>query len=107
MIETFLTQLAWQVETYGLSAVEADVAVVVAAARATGASPVLVAVLADRSAPEPVRTRAFGRLAMHLGRRMAVAGPPPVGRSEVTTVPQPGRGSATLPRKGAAAQAST
>lgn len=86
MIETFLTELAWQVEASGLTAVEDDVAVVVAAARATGASPVFVDLLEDRTAPEPVRTRAFGRLALHLERRLAVVGPPPVGRC---SEPQP------------------
>ncbi len=86
MIESFLTELAWQIDAGGLAAAEDDVAVVVAAARATGARPVLVEVLEDLTAPEPVRVRAFGRLALHLARQLAVDAPPPVGRCENLSV---------------------
>lgn len=82
MIEPFLNELAWQIEASGLSAAEDEVGVVVSAARVTAASPVLIAVLADRTAPEAVRGRAFGRLALHLARCLAVDGAPPVERPE-------------------------
>lgn len=74
MIEKFLAELGLAVEAAGVTAVEDDVAVVVAAARSTGANAALTDVLADRRAPAAARERALGRLALGLAQRFE-AGP--------------------------------
>ncbi len=84
MIVEFLHTLGRDIDQLGLSAVEDDVAVVVAAARATGCCPTLTDLVADRHAPTAVRERAFGRLALSLARRLADL---PVPASDLTASP--------------------
>ena len=68
MYDGFLARLALDIDDRGIQAMDDDVAVVVAAAAATGAPEALIAVLVDPRAPEVARGRAYGRLAMHLSR---------------------------------------
>lgn len=90
MIEMFLAELGLAVEAAGVTAMEDDVAVVVAAARSTGANAVLTDVLADRRAPAAARERALGRLALGLAKRFE-ADP------TASTVPAVDTGSAARP----------
>jgi hypothetical protein len=64
-----LSTLAADLATGGLAGHEADVHALVRTARARGASPVLVDILADRDQPEVARLRAFGRIAAYLSFR--------------------------------------
>lgn len=77
-----LRQLAHTIDRHGMAAVESALPGVVDAARAAGTNPTVVAVLADPSAPEVARARAFGIVAMHL-TRAALRPPAP------TPVPSP------------------
>jgi hypothetical protein len=61
-----LASLAWDLESHGLSGRNDAVLRVARWARVAGVNRVLVDVLADPSAPEPARLRAFGRIATEL-----------------------------------------
>jgi hypothetical protein len=61
-----IDRLAWRIEAHGLSGMEDVLRRVVHRARNSGASRVLLEVLADAHAPEVARIRAFGRVAMHI-----------------------------------------
>ena len=63
-----LTALAWDFDAHGMSGRDDAVLRVARWARVAGVDPVLVDVFADASTPEPVRLRAFGRLAVQLSR---------------------------------------
>jgi hypothetical protein len=59
-----LTDLAWTIDRSGFCTVEPDLAVVVRQARQLGVAGIAAEVLADRSAPNPVRARAYGKVAL-------------------------------------------
>jgi hypothetical protein len=61
-----LADLAWALASDGLDAHEVSIRRVVSWARAAGVSPVVVGILADPSAPEVARLRAFGQIATAL-----------------------------------------
>jgi|HigsolmetaAR202D_1030399.scaffolds.fasta_scaffold33392_2 hypothetical protein len=61
-----LTTLAWDLASDGFAGRDAAVRQVVVAARAAGVPAALVDTLADARRPEPVRLRAFGRIAAAL-----------------------------------------
>lgn len=63
MIRDFLDELGAAIEASGLTGVEDDVAVVVAAARSYGLHGVALEMLADDDAPEVARWRALAHLA--------------------------------------------
>ncbi|HUC31815.1 MAG TPA: hypothetical protein VMS14_00340 [Ilumatobacteraceae bacterium] len=58
-----LDALAWRIADHGVATVEDDLAGVVTTFRRLGLSPTLSELLADRTAPEIARARAFGELA--------------------------------------------
>ena len=58
-----LGALAWRIADHGAAAIEDDIATAVTAFRRLGLSPTLTELLADRTAPEIARARAFGELA--------------------------------------------
>jgi hypothetical protein len=58
--------LAAGIATNGMRAHEGSVAAFVRRAAQVGLSPTLIEVVLDRHAPEPVRQRAFGLLALRL-----------------------------------------
>jgi hypothetical protein len=65
-----IERMSWRIETSGSLADEtAGVTAVVRRAAETGASTVLIGVLADPTEPEVARIRAFGKLALQLGQR--------------------------------------
>lgn len=67
-----IDRLAWSIDQFGFGfADDAQIDSVVAHARTTGASPVLVDVLADETQPVNARTRAFGMVALQASRRAA------------------------------------
>ena len=59
-----LDALAWRIADDGVATVEDELAVAVTTFRRLGLSPTLTELLADRTAPEIVRARAFGELAV-------------------------------------------
>jgi hypothetical protein len=61
-----IDRVAWRLEREGILPYENEVAAVVARARTTGVSPVLVEVLGDLTEPEVARIRAFGLVALRL-----------------------------------------
>jgi hypothetical protein len=64
-----IEQMSWRIEaTRSLRDETAGITAVVHRAAAEGASPVLIGVLADPTAPEVARIRAFGKLALQLAR---------------------------------------
>lgn len=76
MVRDFLDDLGAAVEAGGLTAVEDDVAVVVAAARAHQLHGVALDVLTDRGEPEVARCRALARLApLLIARSSAITAP--------------------------------
>lgn len=86
----YLHRIAVDIERDGASAVESDIALILDLAREAGITSPAVAVLADESAPEVVRTRALGVVIALLGR----AGEPPRGGvvssdSERVAAPRP------------------
>ncbi len=62
MHEELITELAERVATLGPAAVEPELQRFIREARRHNATLLLVAILADRTQPEVVRQRAFGRL---------------------------------------------
>ena len=67
-----IDRLAWLIDRDGLGAVTpTQIDGVVEHARTTGASPVLIDVLADTTEPTNARTRAFGMVALQASRRAA------------------------------------
>ena len=67
-----IDRLAWLIDRHGLGAVTpTQIDGVVEHARTTGASPVLINVLADATEPTNARTRAFGMVALQASRRAA------------------------------------
>jgi hypothetical protein len=79
-----LDHLADALASRGVAANESALGRVARAGAAAGASPVVVAVLGDRSEPAVARTRAFALVARHLARtERAVA--PAVERSTTPT----------------------
>jgi hypothetical protein len=67
--------IARTIDRLGIDAVsESDIDVIAALASATDASPVLTSVFIDRTAPAPVRERAFGRLASQIASGAAANG---------------------------------
>jgi hypothetical protein len=72
MSPSSLHDLANDLAAGGLARHEAAVLDVVRVARSVGCSPVLVAILADRTEPEIARLRAFGHVATILARQPAV-----------------------------------
>jgi hypothetical protein len=54
--------VAHRVDAEGLGPLSAEVDALVEIARTAGVVPVVTAILADASQPEPARTRAFGRV---------------------------------------------
>ena len=62
MTKTEYDQLSTVIATDGLRAVESVLPRVAEAGAASGANPVLLAVLADRRQPEVARERAFARI---------------------------------------------
>lgn len=61
--------LALRIDTRGLVAAENELREITVAARNAGVSPVLVAVLADRTQPEVARIRALAKIRMAMERR--------------------------------------
>ena len=59
-----LDALAWRIADHGAAAVEDDLAAALTTFRRLGLSPTLTELLADRTAPEIARARAFGELAV-------------------------------------------
>ncbi len=70
--EREIDRLAWAIDRDGIACAD-DVAIdgIVAHARTTTASPVLIDVLADGTQPANARTRAFGLVALQASRRAA------------------------------------
>ncbi|NND76421.1 MAG: hypothetical protein HKN44_15595 [Ilumatobacter sp.] len=67
-----IDRLAWAIERDGIErAGGADIDGIVAHARTTSASPVLIDVLADGTQPANARTRAFGMVALQASRPAA------------------------------------
>ncbi len=64
--------VAHRIDAEGLGSLAAEVDALVEIARTTGVVPVVTAILADASQPEPARTRAFGRVVEALA---GLAGP--------------------------------
>lgn len=64
-----IDRLAWTLERTGIAGHEDAIDQVVERARPVGVTPVLVDVLASPAEPENARIRAFGRVALELGRR--------------------------------------
>ena len=78
MHEELISDLAERVATLGPAAVEPELQRFIREARRHNATLMLVAILADRTQPEVVRQRAFGRLHAELEqfRRSAVGAVP-------------------------------
>jgi hypothetical protein len=68
-----LDQLAWSISASGISRFEDEVAAYVKRAVRAGAPGHLTSVVSDRSSPDVVRERAFGRLAQFLAGARLVA----------------------------------
>jgi hypothetical protein len=64
-----LGDLAGRLAQHGAAALEAELARFVDRARALGASPVLLSILADRDQPDVARQRAWGRMALEIAAR--------------------------------------
>ena len=74
-----LERIAFDIDRFGINAVEFALDGVVDRARSADVSPVLVSVLADPSEPEIARARAFGMIATRVaGRAAQPAGEAPV-----------------------------
>ena len=64
-----IDRLAWAIDQHGIGIADvSDIDRIVSHARTTSASPVLINVLADSTAPANVRTRAFGKVALQVSR---------------------------------------
>jgi hypothetical protein len=66
ILDRTLDGLAADIDRFGLGAVEAEVTALAEQARAAGISPIVLAVLTDRSESEIARERAFGLVAAQL-----------------------------------------
>lgn len=77
--DRYLERIAFDIDRFGIGAVEFTLAGVVDRARSAGVSPVLVSVLDDPSEPEIARARAFGMIAT----RMAGSAAQPAGEAPV------------------------
>lgn len=64
----YLHRIAVDIDRYGASAVESDIALILDLADEAGVTSPAVSVLADESAPEVVRTRALDIVIAQLGR---------------------------------------
>jgi hypothetical protein len=59
-----LTELAWKIDRAGITAFETDLHAVVRQARQLGVAGIAAEILADRTAPNPVRARAYGKVSL-------------------------------------------
>ena len=74
--DRYLDRIARDIDAHGLAAVECDVATIVDHARHVGADGAAVDVLADLTASDVARMRAFGLVAVRLAAAGAVTQAP-------------------------------